>query len=83
MISLSSSKQMQVDYIKLGQDNCLQNRLKFAKYFAIWHHTADSVRKSTRLDVTSQANAYSTAECEFESSQKLTSNSMGQSFLAN
>jgi hypothetical protein len=82
-ISLSSSKQMPVDCLKLGQDNCLQNRLQFAKHFAIWHHTADSVRKSTWLDVTSQANAHSTAECEFESSQKLTSSSMEPSFLAN
>jgi hypothetical protein len=35
MISLSSSKQMPVDYLKLGQDYCLQNRLQFAKHFAI------------------------------------------------
>ena len=62
MISLSSSKQMPVDYLKLGQDHCLQNRLQIAKHFAIWHHIADSVRKATRLDVTSQANTHSTAE---------------------
>ena len=83
MVSLSSSKQMPVDHLKLGQDHCLQNCLQFAKHFAFWHHIVDSVRNSTWLDVPSQANTHSTAECEFESAQKLTSNSMERSFLAN
>jgi hypothetical protein len=74
---------MPVDYLKLGQDHFLQNRFQFAKYFAIWHHTADNVLKSTQLDGTRQANTNSTADCEFESDQKLTSNSMEQSFLGN